>query len=193
LGVDLGKIASLGSRVFYGCKSLAYVTGGSALASVGPSAFGGTHWLDSQKDEFVTVGDGVLIKYNGSSKDVEVPKKVKYISDAFSGNESIVNVKISGKAKTVGENAFFSCRSIESVTIDAEVEVIGDGAFDFCSSLRTVYLPASLTKIGDRAFGGCLIISAVKYAGSSEDFAHIEVSDGNNHMLNADITYNAKP
>lgn len=193
LGVDLGNITSLGSRVFYGCKSLAYVTEVSGLVSVGPSAFGGTHWLDSQKDEFVTVGDGVLIKYNGSSKDVEVPKKVKYISDAFAGNESIVNVKISGKTKTVGENAFLACRSIESVTVDAEVEAIGVGAFGSCSSLRTVYLPKSLVKIDDSAFSGCIIISTVKYAGSSEDFAAIEISSGNNHMLNADFTYNAKP
>ncbi len=40
---------------------------------VGASAFRGTPWLDEQKDEFVIIGDHILLKYNGNQEIVQVP------------------------------------------------------------------------------------------------------------------------
>ncbi|MBQ3866628.1 MAG: leucine-rich repeat domain-containing protein [Clostridia bacterium] len=57
----------------------------AGVRSVGAGAFRATAWLRRQTDEFVVVGDGVLLRYNGSETDVAVPDGVKFLSDAFSG------------------------------------------------------------------------------------------------------------
>jgi hypothetical protein len=62
-----------------------------------------------------------------------------------------------------------------------------------CSRLRTIYLPDSLAEIGDSAFGACLILTSVKYAGSADDFAKIDIELGNTHMTGASIAYGARP
>jgi hypothetical protein len=62
-----------------------------------------------------------------------------------------------------------------------------------CSRLRTIYLPDSLEEIGDSAFGACLILTSVKYAGSADDFAKIDIALGNTHMTGAPIAYGARP
>lgn len=49
-------------------------------------AFNSTGWLEAQTDEFVIVGDGVLLKYNGEGGKVTVPDTVKHIQcNAFDG------------------------------------------------------------------------------------------------------------
>ncbi len=187
--IDLTDITSVGGRAFYGCTSLSDVKEDTTLESVGISAFFDTPWLASQTDEFVIVGDGVLIKYNGSADSVKVPRSVRYVSDAFSGNNSIVRVEIAGKTETVGEGAFLSCRALQDVVLSADVKVISNLAFSSCSRLRTIYLPKSLEEIGDSAFVGCLLLYHVKYGGSAEDFSKIAISSDNAHLSGATFSY----
>ena len=47
---------------------------------VGENAFANTNWLKAQsKDEFVVIGDGILLQYNGNAKNIVIPEAVKRI------------------------------------------------------------------------------------------------------------------
>ena len=51
-----------------------------SVVYVGTNAFTGTSWLKAQaKEEFVVVGDGVLIQYNGNASNIVIPDTVKRI------------------------------------------------------------------------------------------------------------------
>lgn len=88
-----------------------------------------TPWMDSQTDEFVIVGDGVLLGYNGSDTDVVIPNGVKYIGDAF--RDYI---------------------PLHTVTIPDSVTIIGALAFSGCNSMAEAIIPDSVIKISDSAF-----------------------------------------
>lgn len=64
------SVANIGSRAFDGCTNLTAVTIPDSVQEIGVDAFCDTPWLDSFSEEFVVVGDGVLIDYkwhkNGS-------------------------------------------------------------------------------------------------------------------------------
>lgn len=55
------------------------------VAVVGAAAFRGTAWLKRQSEEFVVVGDGVLLRYNGEGTEVVIPEGIRYLADAFAG------------------------------------------------------------------------------------------------------------
>lgn len=150
-------VTSVGRGAFYGCKALKDVTISKHLTDIGGRAFAETKWLKEKlKDEdFVTVGDGVLIAYGGSKTDVTLPKKVKRISGAFAGNTKIENVKLTSKVQSIGDMAFMGCESLETITIPNKVESVGNGAFYGCTKLKWVILKENVTSIGEDAFTYC--------------------------------------
>lgn len=103
-----GSVAELGAAAFYCCDSLTTAILGEGVLTIGHNAFAdcpsltmlmipgtvkriyGYHyghepfkdspWFAAQTDEFVIVGDGVLIAYNGTATDVVLPDEVKSIA-----------------------------------------------------------------------------------------------------------------
>ena len=53
------------------------------VEKIGKDALKGTAFLKKQKDEFVLVGKGVLILYQGSAKELTLPENTLYLSNAF--------------------------------------------------------------------------------------------------------------
>lgn len=53
------------------------------MTHIGSDAFKETLYWHGLLDEFVILGDGILIDYNGKDKDVVVPEGVKTVVDAF--------------------------------------------------------------------------------------------------------------
>ena len=51
------------------------------VKSIGDWAFRGTPWLDNHPDDFVVVGNGILIRYKGKQSDVVIPDSVTSIGD----------------------------------------------------------------------------------------------------------------
>lgn len=151
------NVTSVGRGAFYGCKALKDVTISKSLSDIGGRAFAETKWLKdkSKKNDFVTVGDGVLIAYNGSKTDVTLPKSVKKISGAFAGNTKIENVKLTSKVKSIGDMAFMGCESLETITVPNSVEKIGNGAFYGCTKLKWLILKENVKTIGKDAFAYC--------------------------------------
>ena len=53
------------------------------VQKIGVNAFRSTAWLRSQSAEWVIVGKGVLLQYNGTAQSVTLPDTVRYLSNAF--------------------------------------------------------------------------------------------------------------
>ena len=81
--------------------------------------------------DFVIEGT-VLVKYQGTAKDVVIPASLGITE--------------------IGERAFRSNMDITTVKIPAGVTIIGDGAFSYCRNMVSIIIPASVTTIGDGAF-----------------------------------------
>ena len=78
-------VTSIGKGAFYHCDNLTEVNIPSSVSSIGEKAFAYTPWYqswenDSSADDFLIVGDGVLIGYKGDAESPEIPGTVKYIA-----------------------------------------------------------------------------------------------------------------
>ena len=74
------SVKILGDSVFSGCQKLVKIEIPSSVIFVGEDAFKGTSWLRSKASEdFIVVGDGVLVQYNGNAKNIVIPDTVKRI------------------------------------------------------------------------------------------------------------------
>ena len=62
---------------FFNCTSLAEVSIPKSVDEFGGHMLEGTKWMQNQKTDFVVVGDGVLIQYNGKEKSKSIPKNIK--------------------------------------------------------------------------------------------------------------------
>ncbi len=176
--LTIGKnVERIGSKCFSGCSFLKEIKLNKKVWSIGSYAFSGTPWFSSLTDEFVIVGDGVLIKYNGDAIGVEIPDTVRHISDAFTMkalisvsmpdsvltigefafayNSRLCNVEFSNSLRSIGAYAFTGCEALPSVILPKGVERIETNAFSECIKVNTVRLSESLTFIGEYAFFNC--------------------------------------
>lgn len=171
-------VITIGESAFYWCSSLTSVTIGNSVTTIGDYAFGDafryTPWLKNQTDEFVIVGDGVLLDYNGNGGDVVIPSNVKYVSSAFSGCESLTSVTIPDSVTTIGSNAFSSCDSLTSINVSKSNKsyVDVDGivfskdkteliAYPAGKTAVSYTIPNSVTTIGGYAFAYCSSLTSV--------------------------------
>lgn len=152
----------VGDYCFYNCTSLTDVTFGKRVWSVGVAAFEGTPWLTAQTDEFVMVGDGVLLKYQGNATQLALPDYVRHTSYAFSMNDQLICVRLNEELLTLGTSAFSYCINLRRVEFGSKLKKIGDGAFDGCENLPSLELPDSVEEIGSYAFNFCNFINRIK-------------------------------
>ena len=111
-------------------------------------------------------------------------------SYAFSYCTSLTSVTIPDSVTLIDDGAFDHCTSLTSVTIPDGVTSIGWSAFFNCKSLTSVTIPDSVTSIGWFAFEDCTSLTDVYYAGSEAQWKAIQISYGNDALLNANIHYN---
>ena len=155
------SLEKIGDYAFCGCTSLTQITFNKKLWSIGLAAFEETPWESAQTDEFVIVGDGVLLKYLGDATDVRVPDGVKHLSYAFAMNFEIVNVEMGPDVLTVGSAAFAYCSAIRRVNLGENVIFIGEGAFDGCENMTSVNIPSGVQVISAYAFNYCTSLTNV--------------------------------
>ncbi len=160
--VKMTSVEIIGHYAFYNCSALSEVTLGKKLWSVGIAAFEQTPWLATQTDEYVMVGDGVLLKYQGSDTYIVLPDTVKHISNAFELNEQLVGIELGEQLLTIGANAFVMCTALRYVEFGSNIKLIGASAFDSCEMLASIVIPDGVEVIADFAFNNCTNMSQVK-------------------------------
>ncbi|MBO7302792.1 MAG: leucine-rich repeat domain-containing protein [Clostridia bacterium] len=152
----------IGASAFGECIELKNVEIPKTVWAIYPDAFTGTPWYESLiKDEFVIVGDSVLLKYNGTDSTVVIPDTVKHLSAAFMGNETIKDVTIPDSVYTIGAAAF-SSSSVSRVMLGNNVLMLDDSAFAYCYELHYINMPDSLKVIGSNAFISCTGLNYLK-------------------------------
>ncbi|MBR6089755.1 MAG: leucine-rich repeat domain-containing protein, partial [Anaerolineaceae bacterium] len=149
------SVTTIGADAFLNCSSLAEVNFTRFLSSLGSHAFKGTAWLSAQNNEFVIIGNQILVKYNGISDHIQVPLGVTQITDAFEDNLFPIEIELPSSLTSIGPRAFSGCRSLETVNIPESVRSIGDSAFKGCSHLSPIVLPNRVSSIGASAFQSC--------------------------------------
>lgn len=148
-------VTSVGEGAFYNCTNLKSVTVSSQVSYIGAFAFEGTSFLKSNTKELLVLGNGILVKYSGTSKTVSVPDTVKQIAaGAFYGNIVITSVTLPASLSGIGMRSFSGCTALKSINLPENLILLDKEAFSGCTSLESVKIPASVKVLGESAFFG---------------------------------------
>lgn len=152
------SVDSIGLYAFFNCDDLESVTLPMTLSYIYDQAFSGCHSLES-----------ITLPLN--------LKEIKY--GTFRYCTSLEQVTMNEGLETIGQSAFEGCESLTSVRIPYGVTTIDAYAFHDCSNLTSITIPSSVTRIGRDAFSGCTRLSSVIYEGIPEQWAVIDIGEGN--------------
>lgn len=153
-------VESIGIYAFSDCTELKSITVGSKVWRISPFAFDNTPWIASQTDEFVTVGDGVLIAYNGTSRTPVLPDSVRHLGGAFAGRSDVRSITLGKGVLTISDMALSFCSELAEVDLGLSLVFVGDQAFSGSEKLRALVFPDTLRYIGSQA---CLNCYGLKY------------------------------
>ena len=156
------SVTGISNYAFYNCSSLSDITIPSHISDIGTHAFDETTWLLINDDEFLTVGNSVLVKYNGNGGDVVIPDTVKYVSGAFNGNENVTSVTVPSSVIRVRSASFLECKNLTKITFEGAYTYIDAAAFAECTHLAEVNLPSKLEVIEDQLFYACPYLVNIK-------------------------------
>lgn len=102
-----------------------------------------------------------LIKYEGSDKLINVPKKVKTIGRyAFAGSVFVENIILPDSVTHIESNAFEYIPA-QRVFLSKNLEFIGAECFKYCKNLTEIRIPSSVKELKDRAFANCEALKKV--------------------------------
>ena len=131
--VTITDADQIGKGAFHQCTNISKIVLNDGITSIGDYAFYNNPWYNNLTDEFVTIGDNVLIKYNGTKSSVTIPDTVKHIAGGvFKNNSKISEVVLPNELLSIGDNAFKGT-ALSTVTIPRSVTKIGTNAFPSCN------------------------------------------------------------
>lgn len=108
------------------------------------------------------VKDGVLLKYNGNAKEVEIPATLGIHTigaEAFAENKKAVSVVVPAGVVDIGDRAFSECSNLSKISLPSTVTRIGSATFS-ATAITKMELPENLKEMGD-AFGLCEKLESV--------------------------------
>lgn len=152
---------NVGQYAFYNCKSLEKLGELPNIKTIGGHAFENTAWINNYKDDYIILGDGVLISYRGKAENLTLQENIKTVgASAFLDNKTVKNIKITKNTKTIQEGAFESS-VLETADLSASGVSIADKAFSDCTQLKEVKFSDSTSKIGKNAFKNCVLLKSI--------------------------------
>lgn len=111
----------------------------------------------------IEIEDGVLVKYSGSSEEIELPSNVRKIGEnAFENCDKIKKVILPDGLTEIGGYAFRNCASLVSIKIPDSLVKIGPWAFRGCEKLESMRLPNNISIIDDCVFAECSSLKSVE-------------------------------
>lgn len=112
----------------------------------------------------------ILTSYTGEAADVLFPSEVDNgipvvaIDDGMcTDNPVIVNIRIPGTVRTIGNAAFSRCPNLKSIILEEGLIQLGMCCFGGCPELTDVQLPDSLEIVDNFVFAQCKALEEVKF------------------------------
>ena len=187
------SVTEISENAFTMCENLEDITIPSSVTKIITVPIKGcfykTPWFENCKEDFLIVGDGILLKYSGSDTKVIIPDTVKKISmGAFEQAEQVEEICAGDSVEYIEGYAFRQTEwfkkhtgdfviaggilvdyrgSDENVVIPDNVRGIGECAFAQ-KPVKNVTIPDSVTFIGNFAFGECSALKSVLIPNSVE-------------------------
>ncbi len=160
------SVTEIGNYAFFKCQELENIDLPSSIKNIDICAFEETPFYRTFTDDFVIIGDNVLIKCNLNEPSIVIPDGVKYIGgNIFYSCEFLESVTIPDSVTRIGNSAFYGCRNLSSVHIPDTVTYIGRFAFNYCNKIKSVTIPKGVTKIECGVFSNCRSLSTVTICG----------------------------
>lgn len=147
--------------VFQNCTSLKQITLPDAATSICSNQFKGCTALEE-------------VRLSANLRTIEI--------SAFEGCTALKKVQLPDSVKNIAESAFSGCTSLKEITIPDGVTQIAVSTFQNCTGLKYVHLNKNLAGIGKNAFAGCTGIVSADYPGTREEWAKVQVSEGNEYL-----------
>lgn len=197
------SVVGIDDYCFENCVNLKSIELSGAIKFYGVNPFLGCLSLSSitlPNDGWIYSNDGVLYgsvvteirKYPPARPDTEytIAEDTYFIDRyAFEDAVNLKKVNLPQSLQVIYQYAFNRCIGLQEINIPSQVYEIRKSAFLNCENLTTVYLPVSVNEIGEDAFAGCGNIKDVYYSGTAELFEGIEIAEGNEALLSANIHF----
>ena len=159
-------VETIGLYAFADCTELSSITVGKNVWRIAPFAFDNTPWLAAQTEEFVTVGDDVLIAYNGTSRTPVLPDSVRHLGGAFAGSADIRSLTLGRGVLTISDMALSFCSELAEIDFGLSLVYAGDQAFSGSEKITALVFPDTLRYLGSQATMNCYALKYV-YLGKS--------------------------
>ena len=153
-------VKGIDNEVFMNMTDIINIIIPDTVSHIGYNAFKGTKWYENLNDEFVIAGDKVLIKYNGTERNVEIPKTVKYLSAcAFTDRNDIWDIKLHEGITIIPDYCFYNCK-FTYLHPTEQIAFIGESAFEE-SNIAEFTVPDIINTVPKRAFCNCSNLSTI--------------------------------
>ena len=177
---------------FADCYALESLELPESVKSIGNSAF-----YDCRALESINIPEGVISLGEQTFYLCENLETIKFLSpfslliegDYTFGYCGLSEIRLPS-VYTLPTGTFYYCDKLEMIELPEQLKTIGDNAFMLCSNLNSIVIHNNVETIKADAFDGCTALTNVYYTGSEEEWNAIEIENGNNYLLNAEIHYN---
>ena len=127
------KLEHIGNAAFKGAK-LEKIHIPDTLSDIGSMALKDTPWMEKQPanaEGFAIVGDGVLVRYDGTDTSIRIPEGVKNIMYLYDNTYADVEFLIPDTVTTIGAEIFETAENKVMLYVPASVTKMGDWLPDF--------------------------------------------------------------
>ena len=200
-------VTRIEENAFQGCDYITSLTISPSIKDFGVGAFFGCTSLKSMyifdleswlNISFATGSNPLIFAtrfyINGTLvTDIVIPDGFEEVNDrVFDSYKAHYTIVLPNSIKTIGYGAFYNSGGLHEIVIPDSVTTIGQEAFCYNLNLTSIVLGKGLTSIGENAFKECEI-QTIYYTGTSEEFAKINIAQGNDIFKNVQIIYNYQP
>ncbi len=101
--------------------------------------------------------------------EIDLPEGLREIRDSAFRYSGLTSVTIPHTILSLGEYAFSNCQSLAELALGSRVRTIGRYCFSNCVSLEYVWFPESVKEIKSSAFYGCRKLTEIEFAAAARN------------------------